>query len=86
MPADSPAVGKPIESLKQAQYIQVEFNQMPTNSLVTDGKVIFVVNDSVRLEFAIPQQQSDERRVFVRNLSEGMKSLASNKAIESDKE
>jgi len=59
---------------------------MPTNSLVTSGKVIFVVNDSVRLEFAIPQQQSVDRRVFVRNLAKGMKPLASNKAIESDKE
>ena len=78
MPADSTAVGKPIESLKQAQYIQAEFGAMPTNSLITGGKVIFVVNDSVRLEFAVPEQRSDERRVFIRNLTEGMKPLASN--------
>lgn len=81
MPADSNAVGKPIEFLGQAQFIQLEFKQMPDNSVVTDGKVILVINDSVRLEFLIPQQQSNEKRVFIRNLSEGLKPLASNNTI-----
>jgi hypothetical protein len=44
-----------------------------------DLKVIFVVNDSVRLEFAVPEQRSKERQVFIRNLAEGMKPLTSNK-------
>ena len=78
MPADSSAVGKPIEFLRHADYIQTEFLKMPTNSLVTGGKVIFVINDSTRLEFAVPEQRSDERRVFIRDLTEGMKPLASN--------
>jgi len=85
MPADSTAVGKPIESLRQAKYIQTEFNMMPTNSLVTGGKVIFVVNDSIRLEFEVPEQRSDERRVFIRNLSEGMKPLVSNNEMQPTK-
>ncbi len=75
MPADAPAVGKPIEFLKGAEYLQTEFIKMPTNSLILNGKAIFVINDSVRLEFSIPQQQSDEKRVFVHNLATGMKPL-----------
>ncbi|MDO9537755.1 MAG: hypothetical protein Q7J68_05515 [Thermoplasmata archaeon] len=82
MPADSPAVGKPIDFLRQASYVQLEFMKMPTNSLVTGGKVIFVLNDSTRLEFEVPEQRSDDRRVFVRNLADGMKQLASNQASE----
>lgn len=82
MPADSSAVGKPIEFLRQANYIQLEFMQIPTNSLVTGGKVIFVINDSTRLEFVVPEQRSDERRVFVRNLADGMKPLASNQSMQ----
>ncbi len=78
MPADSSAVGKPIEFLRHADYIQMEFLKMPTNSLVTGGKVIFVINDSTRLEFAVPEQRCDERRVFVKDLTEGMKPLTSN--------
>lgn len=78
MPADSSAVGKSIQSLKQGQYLQIEFAKMPENSLVTEGKVIFVLNDLTRLEFDIPEQQPDTRRVFVRDLSHGMKPLVSN--------
>jgi len=78
MPADSSAVGKPIQFLKQGQYLQIEFAKMPENSLVTEGKVIFVLNDLTRLAFDIPEQKSDARRVFVRDLSPGMKPLAFN--------
>ena len=76
MPADSSAVGKPIQFLKEGQYLQVEFAKMPENSIVTEGKVIFVLNDITRLEFEIPEQTSAERRVFVRDLSLGMEPLA----------
>ena len=78
MPADSSAVGKPIQFLKQGKYLQIEFAKMPENSLVSEGKVIFVLNDLTRLEFDVPEQQSEARRVFVRDLSHGMKALASN--------
>lgn len=76
MPADDSAVGKPIEFLREANHIQTEFLEMPASSLVTGGKVIFVINDSTHLRFSIPQQLSDERRVFIRDLAEGMKPLA----------
>ena len=79
MPADSSAVGKPIQFLKEGRYIQIEFAKMPEKSLVTEGKVIFVLNDLTRLEFDIPEQHCANRRVFIRDLSEGMKTLASNK-------
>ena len=78
MPADSPGVGESVESLRQAEYIQTEFKTMPTNSLVTGGTVVFAVNNSVRLEFAVPEQRCAGRRVFIRNLAEGLRPLASN--------
>ena len=78
MPATSPAAGKPLDYLLRSRYIQTEFLQMPTNSLITGGQVIFVVNDSIRLEFAVPEQTSKERQVFIRDLTKGMKPLASN--------
>lgn len=78
MSADDSAVGKPIEFLKQAQYIQMEFTVMPGNSVVTGGKVIFVINGSIRLEFDIPKQPSDGQRVFIRDLTVGLKPLMPN--------
>lgn len=78
MPADSSAVGKPIQSLQKGQYLQIEFAMIPENCLVTEGKVIIVLNGLTRLEFDIPEQQSDVRRIFVRDLSHGMKPLKSN--------
>lgn len=78
MPADSSTVGKTITFLKQGEYIQIEFAKMPENCLVTEGKTIFVINDTTRLEFDVPEQQTNGRRVFIRDLSNGMKALASN--------
>ena len=75
MPADADAVGKPIEFLKGAEYIQAEFAQMPTDSIILNGKAIFVINDSIRLEFSIPKQQSVGKSVFIRDLTDGMKPL-----------
>ncbi|MCX6899415.1 MAG: hypothetical protein NT105_12020 [Verrucomicrobia bacterium] len=77
MPANCPAVGKPIQFLKQAGYIQTEFFAMPTNSVVLGGEVALVINGNVRLNFTIPEQQSNERRVFNRNLGIGLKALSS---------
>ena len=82
MAADDPAVGKPLEHLTAAEYIQAEFFEMPTNSRVTEGRIIFVINDSTRLEFSIPEQRTEERRIFIRSLTEGMKPLASNNRLE----
>jgi hypothetical protein len=76
-PADSSAVGKPIKSLMDGQYLQIEFAKMPENAVVTKGKVIFVLNDLTRLEFNIPEQRATDRQIFVRELSAGMKPLAS---------
>lgn len=78
MPADLMTVGKPILSLRDGQYLQIEFAMIPENCEVTEGRVIFILNDLTRLEFEIPEQNADGRRIFVRDLSSGMKPLASN--------
>jgi hypothetical protein len=75
MQADDVAVGRPIDFLKDADFLQVEFFQMPAASQVLSGKIIFVVNDSTRLEFLIPQQQSQAKKVFVRDLTGGLMPL-----------
>jgi hypothetical protein len=75
MRADDFAVGMPIKFIKGAEYLQIEFNAMPEDSAVVSGKAIFVVNNSTRLAFSIPQQQSDKKKVFVRNLADELISL-----------
>ncbi len=48
---------------------------MPENSTVVGGKAIFVINNTLHLEFQIPAQKADQQSVFVRDLSSGMKAL-----------
>ncbi|HUT51834.1 MAG TPA: hypothetical protein VM658_00440 [bacterium] len=79
MSQEDPAIGKPIDSLRQAQQLQVYFGSKTEVSFVTDGKAIFLINNSIRLEFTIPPQQINDSKIYVRDLSEGFKSLFNTK-------
>jgi len=70
MDAKDSAVGNPASSLKDAEYIQIEFGRMPLNSRILGGDAICTINNSIRLEFSIPPQTSVSNRVFIRDLSE----------------
>jgi hypothetical protein len=82
---DNSYMGKPIGRLTDAEYIQVAFAQeyMPINSIVTGGKVTFVVNNQVTLNFSVPRQTLAVERelgrmatlMFVRDLKDGLAPL-----------
>lgn len=79
MPAGGTAIGKPIDSLKEAEYVQVEFGKLPADSLVIRGKVEFIINNFLSLKFEIPQQKALGRKVFVRDLGVGLKAVRESK-------
>ena len=45
------AMGNPVSFLRDAEYIQIEFGSMPSNSNVLGGYAICTINNSIRLEF-----------------------------------
>ena len=75
MDAKDSAVGNPSSFLKDAEYIQIEFGRMPSDSFVLEGDAICIINNSVRLEFSIPPQKLVNNRIFIRNLSESLQVL-----------
>ena len=68
-------VGKPLSFLKDSEYIQIDFGMMPSDSSVLEGDVICIINNSVRLKFAIPPQKLLNNRIFIRDLSESLQVL-----------
>jgi len=61
-------IGHPIRFLKDAEYLQIGFGQLPANSEIKKGSVILTLNGVVRLEIAIPAQRMDNDRVLIRDL------------------
>jgi len=75
MDSKDSAVGNAVFFLKDAEYIQIEFGRMPSDSCVLEGDAICIINNSVRLEFSIPPQKLVNNRIFIRNLSESLRVL-----------
>lgn len=70
MDATSPVVGKPINSLKKAQYAQIQFFPMPEKNEVSSGKAICTFNSDVQVEIVIPPQETTKGLILVRNLED----------------
>lgn len=68
MDAADSAVGKPVYSLKEAEYTQINFLPMPKESKVLAGKAICTFNNIVRTEITIPPQETVKGLIFARNL------------------
>lgn len=75
MPADDKMVGRPLRELLEAEYLQIEFLTMDENQTVKYGHAIVVLNDGFRVEFDIPPQISQGRRIFVRDVQDRLRSL-----------
>ncbi len=75
MDGNDPAVGHAVSFLKETEYIQVEFGRMPSNSKVLGGHAICLVNDSIRFEFSIPAQKTQDRCIFIHNVEDTLKIL-----------
>jgi len=75
MDAKDSAVGNPASFLKDADYIQIEFGRMPSDSSVLGGDAICIINNSVSLKFSIAPQRVVNNRIFIRDLSESLQVL-----------
>src|ERR1043166_1403465 len=64
MDATDRAVGKPIASLREGEYIQVKFLIVDTNTTVKSGKATFNFNGSVGFELLLPPQQMRYLSIF----------------------
>ena len=60
------AVDRSINELDENEYLKIGFFAAPKNSIVVDGKVIIIINNSQRFDFQIPPQKMQEDMIFVR--------------------
>jgi hypothetical protein len=89
---DNTYMGRPIKRLTDAEYIQVGFAQsyVPMNSVVAGGKVTFVVNNQVTLNFTVPPQTLAMEHefgqmatlMFIRDLKEGLAPLRQAESVD----
>lgn len=68
MASDDASVGRKVMTLTEAQYIQIEFGVMPERMNIKGGKIVVVLNGFLRLEFAIPSQVADGRKIFIHDV------------------
>ena len=69
MDATDLSVGKPINILSQADYVQVEFPIMSNEFKLESGKAICIINSEIRLEIVFPPQITKNRKVYLRDLA-----------------
>jgi hypothetical protein len=65
MDASDQAVGKPVQSLKEAQFAQIQFFAMPNNSKVVRGSVRLTINSTTQLDFNVPPQQESSNGLIL---------------------
>ncbi len=75
MEANDSAVGNPVSFLRDTEYIQIVLGGMPPDSNILGGNIICTINNSVRLESAIPPQKLANNKIFIRNLSKFLQVL-----------
>jgi hypothetical protein len=68
MDATDSAVGKPVRSLAQADVAQIEFLTMPKDAHVLEGRAIVTINNAVRVEISVPEQDIHDGKIFVRDI------------------
>ena len=56
MDANASSVGKPVNYLLNAEYVQIFFHQIPKCKIVLSGKAVCIINNDVRFEINIAEQ------------------------------
>ncbi|MEA3186778.1 MAG: hypothetical protein QOD99_608 [Chthoniobacter sp.] len=74
-PVDVPYMGKPISKLVDSEYIQTKLGFVNTDTVVTGGSVVGVINNTITLDFIIPAQTTGSNGIMIPNLSDGLKPL-----------
>jgi hypothetical protein len=73
--SDSAYMWRPVKSLLDARYIQIEFD--PPNSIILGGEVTWTINGGTVLRFEVPPQTALGSHIFILDLSAGLKPLSS---------
>lgn len=68
MDASSSAAGKPVNILRDAEYVQVTFLESPENFRLIRGKAVCIFNSEVRIPIEFPEQDSKDRNVYLRDM------------------
>lgn len=76
MDATDSAVGREICFLRDAEYMQIEFFPIKEHYKIITGRAIFIVNNSVRYEFLIPGQITEDKKIYIRDIQEFKKMLS----------
>jgi len=81
-PVDSPSMGKSVNNLASASYIQIAFRKeiIKPNTKILGGQVIWVINNRITLKFDVPEQVTgpygnDLSVLFIRSLTDGLSPL-----------
>jgi hypothetical protein len=62
------SIGKNLTFLNEAEFIQILFSPIDNEYYVKEGKVVCTFNGNARIEFLIPEQMSQNKYIFIRNL------------------
>jgi hypothetical protein len=73
----SPYLGKPVTSLRDAQFIQIDTSAIDKTTSILGGTVRWEINGVVPINYTIPAGAQDQGHIMIRNLSEGVKQLSS---------
>jgi MFS family permease len=69
MPATSEATKNSIRFLNHTDTIQIRFGPIPENTVILGGEAIITINNTVRLDFPIPAQTTDNyKAVFISDI------------------
>ncbi len=69
MDATDQAVGQSVYKLQESEYIQIQFQPIPSDAHVLGGLAVVTINSAVRLEFTIPDQVIEDGRILIRDLA-----------------
>jgi len=75
MDATDPSVGKPVRFLRDAEFLQVQFVNLPAKSKIKRGLAVVTINSAVRLEIPVPEQQMPEDKIIVPQVGRFLSSL-----------
>jgi len=68
MDLNDSAVGKPVNVLSQAEYIQLEFPKLSNAYKLIRGNAKCVINGEVRIDMSFPPQDAKDQKVYLRNI------------------
>ncbi|MFA7256130.1 MAG: hypothetical protein WC047_00960 [Kiritimatiellales bacterium] len=69
MDASSTAAGKPVNILRDAEYVQVKFLEAPNDFRLIRGEAVCVLNSDVRISMEFSEQKATDQKVYLRDMT-----------------